>query len=112
MRVYRTNYKDRQGQTRQAAKWYIELRDHLSIVRRFAGFTDKRATEALGRQLERLVASKIAGEQPDVEQTRWLEQMPSKLRQRLAEIGLISAERGAAGKPLLIHLADFKDHLL
>ncbi len=108
MRVFRTTYKDKYGQKQQASKWYIELRDHLHTVRRIPGFTDKRQTEALGRQIEKLVASKVSGQQPDTELSRWLEAIPDRLRNNLVRIGLIDSQRAAAGKSLSKHLDDFK----
>ncbi len=111
MRVFRTSYKDRDGKKRQAAKWYVELRDHLQTVRRFPAFTDKQQSEALGRQIERLVSCRVAGEQPTAELSRWLEQIPAKMCQRFAKIGLLDAERASGGKPLAEHLADFQASL-
>jgi integrase len=112
MRVFRTSYKDKNGNKRTAQKWYIELRDHLAIVRRLPAFTDKAQSEALGRQIERLVRFKIAGETPDAQLSHWLEQIPERLRKRFAKIGLIDAERAAGGKLLSEHLADFEQFLL
>jgi len=108
MRVFRTTYKDKDGQQRQASKWYIEFPDHLQTRRRLPGFTDKRQTEALGRQIEKLVASKVSGQQPDTELSRWLEAIPERLRNNLVRIGLIDSQRAAAGKTLSKHLDDFK----
>jgi len=112
MRVFRTSYKDKTGQKRQAAKWYVELRDHLQIVRRFPAFTDKRQSEALGRQIEKLVNFKIAGQQPDTELSKWLENIPGRLRNQLVRIGLLDMERAAAGKLLAEHVEDFRQALL
>ncbi|MHC4621270.1 MAG: hypothetical protein ACYTEQ_26270 [Planctomycetota bacterium] len=103
MRVFRATYKDKDGRTKKVQKWWLELRDHLHVVRRFPGFTDKGQTELLGRQIERLVNYKVAGEQPDPQLTRWLEQMQDKLRERLVRIGLLDCSRAAAGKPLSEH---------
>ena len=112
MRVFRTSYKTRDGETRKARKWYIELRDHLRTVRRFPAFTDKRQSEALGQQIERLVNYRVAGEQPDAALSRWLGQIPARMRQRFADIGLLDAERASGGKPLVEHLEDFRQSLL
>lgn len=111
MRVFRTSYRDKNGQVRQAKKWYIELRDHLQTVRRFPAFTDKTQSEALGRQIERLVNYRVAGEQPDAALSRWLEQIPARMCQRFADIGLLDVERASSGKPLAEHLADFRQAL-
>ena len=37
MRVFRATYKDRNGKQKQAAKWYVEFRDHFEKVRRILG---------------------------------------------------------------------------
>ena len=66
-------------------KWYIELRDHLQTVRRFPAFEDKRQSEALGRQIERLVRYKVSGEQPDPQLSQWLEQIPDRRRKQACE---------------------------
>ena len=108
MRVFRTSYKDKDGQKRICKNWYIELKDHLQTVRRFPAFTDKAASEALGRQIERLVNYRVAGEQPDAALSRWLGQIPARMHQRFADIGLLDAERASGGKPLAEHLADFR----
>ena len=31
-RLFKTTYKDAKGRTREAAKWYVEFKDHLSEV--------------------------------------------------------------------------------
>jgi len=81
MRVFRTSYRDKKtGETKQVRKWYIELRDHMQTTRRFPAFTDKKQSEDLGRQIERLVSYKVSGEQPDPQLSRWLEGIPDKLR--------------------------------
>jgi len=111
MRVFRTSYRDKDGQRVQVKKWWIETRDHLQTVRRFPAFTDKTQSEALGRQIERLVRYRAVGEQPDAALSRWLEQIPGKLRQRFANIGLLDPERASGGKLLSEHLADFQKAL-
>jgi integrase len=111
MRVFRTSYTDRKGRTKEAQKWYIELRDHLQKVRRFPAFVDKQQSEVLGRQVERLISCKVAGGPPTPELTRWLEGTPQTLRNRLAKIGLLDPERVFGGKLLSEHLADFKQFL-
>jgi site-specific recombinase XerD len=111
MRLFRASYTTPDGQKRQVKNWYIELRDHLQIVRRFAAFTDKTQSEALGRQIERLAHCKIAGQQTDPQTSRWLENIPARMRQRFADIGLLDAERASGGKLLSEHLADFRQAL-
>jgi hypothetical protein len=113
MRVFQSTYRDKPtGETRRTKMWYIEFRDHNRDPKRVPGFRDRKQTEAAGRRIETLVASKLAGEAPDAAMTRWLETMPDKLRWRLTDIGLIDSRRAAASKPLSDHLEDFKAALL
>jgi len=112
MRVFRTSYKDRDGQTKTVARWYIELRDHLRTVRRFPAFTDRAQSEKLGRQIERLINYRVAGEQPDAALSRWLEQIPPKLCEHFGRIGLLDKSRAASGKSLAEHVQGFEKFLL
>jgi hypothetical protein len=66
MRVFETTYKDRNGRTKKAARWYIEFRDHLEYPRRLPAFESKAASEEMGRNLDKLVAyHKSSGGQTD-----------------------------------------------
>jgi len=111
-RLFRPTYKDAGGKAHRVGKWWIETRDHLRIVRRFPAVTDKAASAGLARQIVRLVACRMTGEQPGPDLTRWLEQVPAKLLSRFAEIGLLEGSRAAGMKPLREHLADFRQSLL
>jgi len=112
MRCFRSTYRDRECKKCKTSKWYIEFKDHLRLMRRLPAFTDKRQSEALGRQIEKLVACKVSWEQPDAQLARWLECVPAGMRERFTKIGLIDASRAAAGKLLSEHIADFKQSLL
>ena len=111
MRVFRSTYRNRDGIKCKTSKWYIEFKDNLELIRRLPAFTDKRQSEALGRQIEKLVACKVSGEQPDVQLARWLESIPVKMRKKFVKIGLIDSTRAAAGKPLVQHIADFRESM-
>ncbi len=112
MRVFRTSYRDKNGKRRTAKRWYVEIRDTHGAIRRLAGLTDKRATEELGRKVERLVSLRIAGETPEAPTIRWLEGLPTKIRERLAALGLLDKTSVAASRPLTAHVADYKQALL
>ncbi len=112
MRVFQSSYRDRQGNRRLTKTWYAEIRDLSGTVRRLSGFRDKRATEELGRKLDRLVSLRLAGEQPEAMLTRWLGTLPDKLRRQLARIGLLDAASVASSRPLRAHLDDYKQALL
>jgi len=96
---------------RTAAKFTIELKDHLGIVRRFSGLTDRRQTEQMGRRIEALVECRSARGGLDLETSRWLENAPSAMKARLADTGIIDGARVSAAKLLGVLLADFTRHL-
>ena len=98
--------------TRQSSKWHIKFVDAGGIDRRIPAFTDKVQSEALAKQVERLVSCRIAGERPTAQLSRWLEQIPEKLRDKLAEFGLLETSRIAAQKPLSEHIVAFEKSLL
>ena len=112
MRVFRQRYTDRKRATKQSKKWYVEFRDHRQVTRRLPGFTDKGATQELGRWLEKLVAQRVVGDTPSPELAKWLESMPTGLRDRLAKFGLLDSRSVASGKPLKEHVDDFHQFLL
>ena len=109
MRVFRSSYKDRNGRTRKTARWYIELADHLGTRRRIPGLSDKRQTETLGRRIVDLVNLRAGGATLPPDMTRWLEELPPRLRDVLARHGLLDAGRCAALRPLAEHLNGVPD---
>jgi len=111
-RCFRPAYKDRGGKKCKTSKFYVEFRDHLQLTRRLPAFTDKRQSEALGRQIEKLVACKVSGQQPDAQLARWLESIPGKMRDKFVKIGLIDSTRAAASKLLSKHIGDFEQSLI
>ncbi len=112
MRIFRSTYKGRDGKTHKTSKWYIEFRDHLLKTRRMPAFTDRRQSEALGRQVEKLVRFKVSGDALSIELMQWLECVPQKIREYFGKIGLINAERSASSKLLADHIAEFQQSLL
>src|SRR5215475_3489516 len=106
-RGFKTTYKDRKGKTREAEKWHVEFRDHNETVRRLPAFTSKPASEEMGRNLVKLAEyHKGTGGQTDPALSRWLAGLPRQTRDKLVSIGLLEAQRVAAGKPLREHLDD------
>jgi integrase len=112
MRVFKPTYKDRTGKKKVLGKWWCELRDHLGIVRRFPGISDKAATTALGKKIETLVGYRMGGEPPSPDLVRWLQQVPAKLSDHFVKIGLLDSTRAAGAKLLKEHIADFHKSLL
>src|SRR5579883_2028906 len=111
-RVFRTTYRARSGEKKTAAKWYVEIRDQHATVRRLPGFASKAATEEMGRNLVKLVDyHKATGGQTDPALARWLTGLSANTREKLVNLGLLDAERVAAGKPLGEHISDWADAL-
>ena len=107
MRVYRDSYRDREsGKLRKARKWTIEL-SCLGRTRKVTAYTDKAASDSLGRRCVRLAALKESGEVLDPELSRWVEGIPERLRARLAKIGLLEPRQLAACRPVESLLDDF-----
>ncbi len=107
MRLFKTTYKDRKGETRTAPRWYVAFR-HQDTVCRVPAFTDKAASEEFGRKLVRLSACRTAKELPTAELTRWIEGLPAMTQANLARIGLLDARRLAASKAIEHHIEDFR----
>jgi hypothetical protein len=109
MRVFKSTYRGRDGKKRKTSKWYVEFKDHLELTRRFPALTDKRQSEALGRQVEKLVGCKMSCDPLPVDLIQWLESIPAKMRERFVKIGLIDPARSAGSKLLSQHIADFRE---
>lgn len=109
MRLFKSTYRDRSGKTRETAKWYVEFRDQHEITRRVSAFSNKRATEELGKNIEQLVSYHLAtGGQIDPALQCWITDLPKRTRDKLVSIGLIRGERVAVTRPLREHLHDYE----
>jgi len=88
-------------------KWYLEFRDHIGIVRRLAGYDDKRMTEKLAEYVQELVNCRAVGVSPDVKVGQWLESVSVRILAKLVEWGLVDGERMETTKPLADHIDDY-----
>jgi len=108
VRVYRPTYKagwaGKDGQKHKSATWWLDFTDGNARRWRFPVLTDKRQTEAVGRNVEKLIACKMNREPLDPALTKWVEGLPAKLRQSLGKAGLLSAGKLAAMRPLAEHV--------
>lgn len=111
MRVFKQSFTKPSGVSGKSKKWYVEFRDHDGRALRLPGFVDRAATQELGRQLERLVASRAVGAGVDAATAKWLEQLPRETRARLAKHGLLEAHQYAAGRPIADLVAEFEASL-
>ena len=110
-RLFKTTYRDRRRQKREAAKWYVEFRDHAETIRRLPGFTDRVATDETARKIVRLAALRAADEAPDRQLSQWLERTPKRIRECLCQWGLIDPHKLTGTKALSGHIDDYRDTL-
>ena len=109
--AYKRTYRSANGKKCECEQFTLECKVGDGF-HRVPGFTDRKASEELGRRVERLAELKAAGEQPDSTLRKWLEHLPRKQRNRLAELGLLSGPAAAATQPLSAHLDDYRQALL
>jgi len=104
-------FRIKYGDGRESAKWYLQITDGNGTRRRLPAFTSKKASESLGRQIERLISCTVSGEPLPTELTRWLEELPKAISEKLGAWGMLSAARVTAGKTLLEHVKDWHSYL-
>ncbi|MHC4426741.1 MAG: tyrosine-type recombinase/integrase [Planctomycetota bacterium] len=107
MRVYKATYKDRSGEQRKSAKWYLDFADHNRLRHKIPAFSDKRLSEAFGRNIEALVNCRIAGLEPDTKLNQWIETVPDSLLRKFVSWGLIDGQRTEITKPLTAHISEY-----
>ncbi len=111
MRAFRPTFKARDGSTRTARRWAVEVKDRGGILRRLAAFTDRGASEALGRRLEQLAARGEVREAPDRELSLWVSGLSAKMREKLARFGFLDVRAVEGAKALSAHVAAFVSYL-
>ena len=74
--------------------------DNMAVKGIMEASRDKKATQELGRRLERLVSTRLAGDLSDRNMVRWLEGLPTKTRQQLGRMGLLDPRAVASSKPI------------
>jgi site-specific recombinase XerD len=109
--VYKRRYRRGDGKLVECEKHTVECKVGDRFVR-LPGYTDRRASEEMGRKVERLAGLREAGEQLDAALAKWLEGLSGKLRKRLAELELLDGAAVASTKPLTAHLETYRQALL
>lgn len=112
MRLFKSKYWDKDGKRRTISKWYVEFYDHTRKMRRLAAFANKSASQEFGRNIERLVACRVSGAELDPTMSRWVENLPGHVRERLTKVGLLDSRREAASKFLEKHVEDYEASLI
>lgn len=112
MRVYKAVYKDPEGNKKQTDKWYLDFYDHLRRRHMLAGFTSKRPTEELGRNIEILISCRIANQSLPPETQRWIEGLPKSLLKSFTKWDLIDNKRIEGMRPLQEHILEWKQSII
>ena len=100
------------GERRQSERWYAVFVDFSESLRRLPLFTDRKASDELARKIDRLNSIRAAGDTIPPDLSRYVETMPPAVREKLAAWGILSAQRAAAGRPLVDHVADWRAALV
>ena len=111
MRVYRQQYRDRDGNLRTPERHYVEFRDHQGVKHNMSAFRDKGATETLARKLVKLASLKSVGEPLGGDMVRFIEDLPDRIRRNLVKWGMVDEQRVEGGRPLSEHVKEFKHYL-
>lgn len=110
--VHRVSYQDRTGAKRFSSRYYAVVSVPGGKSARVAGFTSKRSTETLERNLERLVAIRASGDRPETSLQAYLDGQPERILRRLAKLNLLSApEQEGRTRVLIAALDEFELHL-
>src|SRR4051794_13333452 len=100
------------GQRKLSAKFYAVFVDWSEALRRLPLCEDRKAAQELANKIDKLNQHRASNDLLPPELSRFVEQMPAGIRDRLAEWGILSMARAAAGKGLAEHVADWKAALL
>ncbi|MFW5683103.1 MAG: hypothetical protein ACOC1G_08875, partial [Phycisphaeraceae bacterium] len=93
---------------RDAERYSVDFFDERNdLVRSVTGYRDRRASEELGRRLEKLSARAASRQELDRDLREWLEGLPADMQAKLCRWGLIDGQRSASLRPLRDHLDDF-----
>ncbi len=109
MRVAKPTYT-RNGTQRRSSRWHV----HVKIRgrwERLPAYTDKSASEMLGRRIERLAGRKSSVTELDDEMLNWIDNLDPEHRAKLMSWGLLDESARAITDPLTDHVDDYARHL-
>ncbi len=120
MRVFRptwtTRGKDKKGKPKKTVhkspRYHISFKDHNETLRRIAAYTDRSASEALGRKLQRLVAYRSVHEPLDADLGKWVDDLTTELRDKLVEWDILDKRTTKATRPLTEHIEAWYDSII
>ena len=111
MRVFKPQYIAKNGK-RQTEHWYVHFKDHNDTWRKLRAFSDKAASDAVGRKIEKVVGMRASGQLPGPDLARWLEGLSQYHRSRLADWGLLDDKAASLAYPLKQLVKDYHAALL
>ena len=103
--------KDKKGILVETKLWSIEFEDSIGIKRRLKAYTDKAATEALGRTIQNLLNCRATSTPLSAELQKSITQMPTAIRDELIRFGVLEARQKDVDKPLSEHITDYTSNL-
>lgn len=112
MRLYRTEYKGKNGEKRQCATWTLEFRGPIKVERIALGVSDRQQAEVAKLAVASLRDCAKLHQEPPSEYVKWAREQEPRLRAKIEKAGLIPASQTNQSKPILEHLADYKSSLL
>jgi len=117
-------FEDRKGHTKterltknckkilvETKLWHIEFDDSLGIHRELKAYTDHQATQRLADKIQDLLNCKANNVPLTDELQKWLEQIPSAIRDELIKFGILEPRQAERGKPLSDHIVEYTNSL-
>jgi integrase len=111
MRVYRPKYTDRHGAVQESGSCACQFKDHDRITRRLSLFRSQKTSDLAASMIQRIVDLRENGQPPDHMANEWLKTAPARIVKRLGLWNILDASRVQTGKPLAVHLVDWKQAL-
>jgi site-specific recombinase XerD len=99
------------GVRKESKKWYAIWMDHSEILRKLPLFPDRKVSEELANRIDKLTQHRAVGHALPLEMARYVETMPQRIVEKLAEWGVLSKTRIDANRPLIEQLDEWKDTL-
>jgi len=112
MNMYRLKITDKTGKERESSRLYLDFFDHKRRRHKLAGFTSKRATEAMAKRINDLVSCRASGDSLTPDLQSWIDNLPDKLLRKFVSWGLLDTQRAHTGKPITEHLQAWKQHII
>ncbi len=95
----------------ETAHWHVGFEDNLGISRQLKAYTNKQASVDLADRISDLKSCRANNRPLGDSLQKFVEQMPSRVRDELIAFGLIDGRSMAAGRRLTEYIEEFEDYL-